>query len=439
MITFSCPACGKIYQVKDEDAGRTGRCTCGQPMEVPRSVARPPIAKLLATDPPSPTAKPTSSPQPSTPLATDSPALTAATKATAPSSTPIKSAPITTKNAAPTAPNADETLDLELAPDEAPPSLPEPIDDLVPTSSALPPRQYISDEPTEKKSISGLSSLSAAGLTILVLAATALGSWLYLRQQTPETEKITVAAAPATNNLTPKSSGTASVATASKNAESNLPSANASAEKSNQKPPTEKLVNEKNAAEQTPASEVATSRGGNNAPPSDSSNSGTHPPPNQIDTPAKDQSQETTTSGATAGSANAAGAGAAQPSKDDRFKRMLSDLKTHREGRQDQSMSIGEAIDLCEFYPEHLPKVRFQGCLVHSPILNETSLKQRYGDPDSVTELSDGSINVQGRTFDSTSKPSKVLRYDWLEIYVTNSDGEIWALKRVNEPPPAKN
>jgi hypothetical protein len=125
--------------------------------------------------------------------------------------------------------------------------------------------------------------------------------------------------------------------------------------------------------------------------------------------------------------------------KEDRFKRMISDLKSHREGRQDQSMSIGEAIELCEFYPEHLPKVRFQGCLVHSPTLNESSIQQHYGDPDATTELSDGSINVQGRTFDLVSKPSKMLRYGWLEIYVTNPGGEIWAVKRHAEPPAAQN
>ena len=423
MITFSCPACGKVFQVKDEDGGRTGRCTCGQPMQVPPPMARPVVSVPTPNKPPPQSDKPTTTVSQNPPQATASPASPSVKKSPAPTPASVKPAPITAASKSPPKNEIiDETADLNLAPEDVPPSLPEPIDDLVlPTASMLPPRPRISDElPEEPKSISGLSSLSAAGLTVLVLAATALGSWLYLRQQVPETEKITIAAAPAPIDQRPKTSVEQSTPNQSTAERKTTNDATAKSAETNQSLPLEQHAE-------------------NGAKPNDPAGSGEHVAPSQTSKlPNEPQPAAAVAPTAASTTASSGTAGAAPLTKEDRFKRMISDLKSHREGRQDQSMSIGEAIDLCEFYPEHLPKVRFQGCLVHSSTLNESSLKQRYGDPDATTELSDGSVNIQGRSFDLATKPTKVLRYDWLEIYVSSPDGEIWAVRRHQEPPAEK-
>jgi hypothetical protein len=59
MISFACPNCNKCYSVKDDFAGRTTKCICGQRFRVPAPAVTyvpPPVAALVA--PPMPLASP---------------------------------------------------------------------------------------------------------------------------------------------------------------------------------------------------------------------------------------------------------------------------------------------------------------------------------------------------------------------------------------------
>jgi len=39
MVQFNCPTCGKSMTVRDEHAGRHGKCVCGAVVSIPRTSA----------------------------------------------------------------------------------------------------------------------------------------------------------------------------------------------------------------------------------------------------------------------------------------------------------------------------------------------------------------------------------------------------------------
>lgn len=63
MIEFSCPSCGRTYRVRDELAGKTGRCKeCGAAMPIPGEDI--PVAEAIEEAKAPPARRPTSAPPP---------------------------------------------------------------------------------------------------------------------------------------------------------------------------------------------------------------------------------------------------------------------------------------------------------------------------------------------------------------------------------------
>lgn len=85
VASFSCGACGRSFAWKNEYAGKTLKCKCGQPIKAPSAA---PVAAMAASPPAAPLAKPA-------PVASQRPGATAAPAA------PPKPAPVPTPAAQP--------------------------------------------------------------------------------------------------------------------------------------------------------------------------------------------------------------------------------------------------------------------------------------------------------------------------------------------------
>jgi phage FluMu protein Com len=68
MIALTCPGCGKSLNVKDEFAGKRGKCPhCKQPVTIPAPAAAPTVMESAPAYGPPPTVAPEVTAEPKTP------------------------------------------------------------------------------------------------------------------------------------------------------------------------------------------------------------------------------------------------------------------------------------------------------------------------------------------------------------------------------------
>jgi hypothetical protein len=112
----------------------------------------------------------------------------------------------------------------------------------------------------------------------------------------------------------------------------------------------------------------------------------------------------------------------------DGLSRLMKALEEHKEPRRGSVFPLPQAVKILASEPkQHKGAIGFRGLHTYSTNLNAKKLIEQFGDPDETRTVN---ITVPGKgTGVVETVRSRMLRYGWLQIYVT-AKGEIWYIGR---------